>query len=136
MAIRPTEEEKSLGKEYGWSDHAIETGYEIFTFCGCDFPYELAPLNIEAVCDMGTFERFYSENKEQIPDDVGVDDLAALQAMEDGYCKIIPIEELPEKLIDKYKFFGWVDTTENREKLEKLSKYFDGGNANEDLSQM
>lgn len=28
MAIRPTEEEKMLGREFGWDGHALETGLE------------------------------------------------------------------------------------------------------------
>lgn len=122
MAIRPTEKEKALGREFGWDGHALETGYEIMSFCDCSLPNGACPLDVEAVMDMGTFERYYEENRDNLPEDIAIDDMAALQALEDGYCKIVPIDELPEKLPEKYKFFGWVDTPENRKILEKVAE--------------
>jgi len=48
------------------------------------------------------------------------DEDAAKQAEKDGFCKIIPVEELPEDF--EYRRFGWVDTPENRAAIESYCK--------------
>ena len=45
------------------------------------------------------------------------DEEAAMQAERDGFCKIIPVSELPE--IFDMKWFGWVDTPENRAAISR-----------------
>lgn len=62
------------------------------------------------------------------------DEDAAREAERIGYCKIIPVDELPYNFyIDGHdaRFFGWVDTPDNRKaikeyckKLEKSKKEF------------
>ncbi len=75
-------------------------GYEIFDYDGTRL------LNIEAVVDVSTLD----------------DREAARKAEKDGFCKIIPPEELPTNF--DLRFFGWVDTPENRKAIEEYCKDF------------
>ncbi len=53
------------------------------------------------------------------------DENAAKEAEKTGYCKIIPVNELPENFeMNGYslKWFGWVDTPENRQAIEEYCK--------------
>lgn len=47
------------------------------------------------------------------------DEEAVKQAIKDGI-KVIPVEELPENFNRRY--LGWLDTADNRSKIEKYSK--------------
>ena len=44
------------------------------------------------------------------------DYLAAKEAKRIGFCKIIPVKELPKEFDMRY--FGWIDTPENRKAIE------------------
>ena len=82
-----------------WGVELCNKGYDTFNYDG------LGLLEIEAIGDVDAFD----------------DDEAVNHAIADGV-KIIPVEELPEKF-DK-KFFGWIDTPENRRNiLEYVDKY-------------
>lgn len=74
---------------------ARNKGYDIFDFDGTGM------LEIQKI---DTSKRF--ENDEE----------AVSQAIKDGI-KIIPVEELPENFDRKY--LGWVDTEENRKRIEE-----------------
>ena len=53
------------------------------------------------------------------------DGLAAREAERIGYCKIIPVDELPNPFIYNginRRYFGWVDTPENRKRIEEFCK--------------
>ena len=107
MSVRPTREERECGRRNEWSAHAVRTGYQIFDYDGTGM------LEVEEIDDMETFSRYIKENDL----DMSPNELAALQAMEDGYCKIIPVDELPENF--DMRCFGWVDTPENRLAIQK-----------------
>lgn len=49
----------------------------------------------------------------------GDDEEAVIQAIKDGV-DIIPVEELPENFERKY--LGWIDTPENRRRIEEYCK--------------
>ena len=104
--IRPTIKERENGIEDGWSGHALDTGYEIFNFDGLNL------FQIEEVCAVGNFTRYIEENGIEIC----ADELAAIQAETDGYCKIIPVNELP--ITFNRRYFGWVDTPKNRKAIQ------------------
>lgn len=106
--IRPTEEEKIMGEEWDLPKEEIELGYGIFEFNGTGI------LEIEQWDCMGTFSRAWDEDDRGTE---GSDMLAAKQAEHDGFCKIIPVNELPENF--EYRYFGWIDTPENREKIRQ-----------------
>ncbi len=98
----PTEEGIKIAMKYGWTREQAERGFEIFDFDG------LGLLEIEAICDC-------------YPDGDYDDEAAAREAERIGYCKIIPVDELPDPfIIDEIdrRYFGWVDTFENRERIE------------------
>ena len=55
----------------------------------------------------------------------GIDDeFCAFLAERNNDCKIIPINELPITLPENLKYYGWVDTIENRKNLEKYAKKY------------
>ena len=72
-------------------------------------------LQIEAIGDVDAFES---------------DEDAVEEAIADGI-KIIPVYELPDNFDRKY--FGWIDTPENREAIEQYCKnesnYYCNGNS-------
>ena len=77
---------------------AKSKGYDIFDFDGTGM------LEIEKVDSSNIF----------------ADDEAAVeQAIKDGI-KIIPVEELPENFDRKY--LGWIDTPENRKRIEEYCR--------------
>lgn len=78
------------------SDKEISDGYAVFDFDGTGM------LEIEAIGCMDAFECD--------------DEKATQKAIEDGI-KVIPIEELPENFNRRY--LGWIDTPENREKIQE-----------------
>ena len=102
----PTEEGIKFAIEQGWSKEQAERGFEIFDFDGLDL------LEIEAIGDC-------------YPDQIYDDEAAAREAERTGYCKIIPVNELPDPfIIDEIsrRYFGWVDTPENRKRIESFTK--------------
>ena len=102
----PTEEGIKYAIEQGWSKEEAERGFAIFDFDGTGM------LEIEAITDC------------YIRDDYD-DDEAAIEAERIGFCKIIPIEELPDPFIydgNSRRYFGWVDTPENRKRIKDYCK--------------
>lgn len=102
----PTEEGIKFAMEEGWTREQAERGFEIFNFGG------LGILGIEAIGDC-------------YPDQNYDDEAAAKEAERIGYCKIIPVDELPTPFIiggTTRRYFGWVDTPENRKCIKELSK--------------
>lgn len=102
----PTEEGIKFAMEYGWTREQAERGFEIFDFDG------LGLLEIEAICDC-------------YPDGDYDDEAAAKEAERIGYCKIIPVNELPDPFIingASRRYYGWVDTPENRKQIENFVK--------------
>jgi hypothetical protein len=98
MAYRkPMEDEIACGLEEGWSKEACERGYDIFDYDGTGL------LNISRIDDVFAWS-----------DVTDID--CAIEAERSGFCKIIPVEELPEHF--SYKCFGWIDTPENRKAIE------------------
>lgn len=79
-----------------WSDVDVNNGYAIFDFDGTGM------LEIEEIGCMDAFG--------------GSDEKAVQKAIEDGI-KIIPVEELPVNFTRRY--LGWIDTSENRKKIEE-----------------
>lgn len=59
------------------------------------------------------------------------DNDCAIEAERSGFCKIIPVEELPANFDRRY--FGWIDTPENRKAIEDYCKdpdnYYVNGNS-------
>lgn len=79
---------------FTWGVENVNNGYAIFDFDGTGL------LQIEAIGDVNAYES---------------DAEAVKQAVADGI-KIIPIEELPDNFDRKY--FGWIDTPQNRENIK------------------
>lgn len=99
--VYPTEEEVSMLLDEGWSILQSVLGFGIFNYNG----YGL--LNVE---NIGAFNCDEDEAKE---------------AERIGYCKIIPVDELPYNFyIDGYdaRYFGWVDTPDNRKAIKEYCK--------------
>ena len=99
--VYPTKEEVSILLNNGWSILQSVLGFSIFNYNG----YGL--LNVE---NIGAFN--YDED-------------AAREAERIGYCKIIPVDELPYNFyIDGYdaRYFGWVDTPDNRKAIKEYCK--------------
>lgn len=92
-----------------WGLENVNKGYETFDFDGTGM------LQIEAIGDVDAFES---------------DEDAVEEAIADGI-KIIPVHELPNNFDRKY--FGWIDTPENREAIEQYcrneSNYYCNGNS-------
>ncbi len=106
----PTEKEIEYAIKNGWSKEEAERG-----FCVCDFD-GTGLLEINAIFDAHTEETFDSYD----------DELAAREAEKIGYCKIIPINELPNPFsyfeYNDRRYFGWIDTPENRKKIKEFCK--------------
>ena len=99
--VYPTEEEVSILLDEGYPILQSVLGFGIFNYNG----YGL--LNVESI---GAFN--YDED-------------AAREAKRIGYCKIIPVNELPYNFyIDGHdvRFFGWVDTPDNRKAIKEYCK--------------
>ena len=97
----PTEVEVAILLDEGYSILQSVLGFGIFNYNG----YGL--LNVE---NIGAFN--YDED-------------AAREAERIGYCKIIPVDELPYNFyIDGYdaRYFGWVDTPDNRKAIKEYCK--------------
>ena len=100
--VKPSEKQIKEGLEWGWALDQCERGYDIFDYDGTGL------LEISAIGDVYLVEG---------ESDEGYDDEAcAIEAERSGFCKIIPVDELPENFDRRY--FGWVDTPENRKAIE------------------
>ena len=80
-----------------WGAESVNKGYELFV----SMVSNDGMVQVERIDDVGAFDG---------------DDEAIEQAIKDGI-KIIPVDELPENFW--YRFFGWVDTPENRKAIER-----------------
>ena len=100
MAYRkPTKKQIEYAMREGYSREEAERGYAIFNYDGTGM------LEIEAIGG------------------IGYDDDAAIEAERSGFSKIIPVDELPENFDRRY--FGWVDTPENRKAIQDYcDEYF------------
>lgn len=79
-----------------WGSDKCNQGYDIFDYDGTGL------LEIEAIMDVGAFD----------------DESAVDRAVNRDGIKIIPVTELPINIPTDMKFYGWIDTEENRKKLE------------------
>lgn len=103
MYKKPTDDGIKWAIDQGWTKEQAERGYEIFDYDG------IGICQIEAICDC------YPESDYD-------DSEWAKEAERSGFCKIIPVNELPEDFeIDGHsaRWFGWIDTPENREAIKK-----------------
>ena len=80
-----------------WGVETCNKGYDIFDFDGTGM------LQIEAIGDCGLYD----------------DSKATQDAVNDGI-KIIPVDELPANFDRRY--FGWIDTPENRKAIQNYCK--------------
>ena len=102
MYRKPTLKRKREAiKEWGWDKEIAKRGYDIFDCNGTGL------LEINRIDDI------YWDT------DV-TDEDCARQAEKKGFCKIIPVEELPENF--EYRYFGWIDTPENRENIRRYCR--------------
>ena len=76
----PTKKGIKFAMENGWTKEQAERGFEIFDFDGTGM------LEIEAICDC-------------YPNGNYDDEEAAKEAERINYCKIIPVDELPNPFI-------------------------------------
>ena len=103
MFKKPTKEGIEFALDYGWSKEDAEQGYTIFDYDG------LGICQIEAICDC-------------YPNGDYDDEACAYEAERTGFCKIIPVDELPENFEangHSVRWFGWVDTPENRKAIKE-----------------
>ena len=112
----PTEDGIKFAMEQGWTREQAERGFEIVDFDGTGL------LEVEAISDVYVEKRvdgyYYSTGLDD-------DEEAAKEAERTGYCKIIPVDELPDPFIindTDRRWFGWVDTEENRKNIENYCK--------------
>ena len=105
MYVKPTREQVEYAISDGCTREEAERGYTVFDFDGTGL------LEIEAIGDVYL----------HCGDANGYDDDAcAHEAERSGFCKNIPIDELPNPFIiygDNRRYFGWVDTPENRKRI-------------------
>ena len=112
MYIKPIEKMIIEGVKLGWTREESERGYVICDFDGTGL------LEIERLDDVvlnTDDERYY---------DV-MDEDCAIEAERSGFCKIIPVEELPKNMIydgNDRRYFGWIDTPENRRRISDFFK--------------
>ncbi len=110
MYIKPNEEMKKVGIEEGLSGLDVMRGYGIFDF------------DQTGLLEINRYDCMYVGTGIDEYDDV-TDEDCAIQAEKCGYCKIIPVDELPENMMyegESRRYFGWVDTPENRENIRKF----------------
>ena len=110
----PTEDGIKFAMEQGWPEEDARRGFTIFDY-DCT-----GLLGIEAIDDcyvIKTSEGYFQDDYD--------DEAAAHEAERIGYCKIIPVDELPDFYNangDNMKWFGWVDTPENRKLIKEWSE--------------
>lgn len=78
-----------------WGAENCNYGYMIFDYDGSGM------LCIQKIDELYVFEDDYE---------------ASEQAAKDGF-KIIPVADLPDNMPKDLRFFGWVDTEENRQRI-------------------
>lgn len=103
---KPTEKGVREAIEFGWSEEDAKRGYTIFNYDGFGL------LEIEVIGDCYN-DSGYCDDEE-----------AAHEAERSGFCKIIPVDELPETFEANghtVRWFGWVDTPENRKAIENYA---------------
>lgn len=108
MYIKPTEAMVEAGMSWGWTKEDAERG-----FCICDFDQT-------GLLEINRIDAVYL-GSDEIREDV-TDEDCAREAERSGFCKIIPVDELPEKMLHEgisRRYYGWVDTPENRENIRK-----------------
>ena len=106
---KPTKEQIEWAMDDGWSREVAERGYDIFDFDGIGL-LEINRIDCEYV---GWEDDGYTEV---------TDEDCAIEAERSGFCKIIPVDELPDPFIiygDDRRYFGWVDTPENRKAIKE-----------------
>ena len=108
MYIKPTEEQIQAAMDDGWSREQAERGYDIFDCNGSGL------LEINRIdCIYVGWDDEYTEV---------TDEDCAREAERTGFCKIIPVDELPEDFNICFggnsRYFGWIDTPENRKAIE------------------
>lgn len=108
MYIAPTDDMVEEGMQFGWSEEQCRRGYDIFDWNG----YGL--LIVEMLADV------YVGSPLQ---DYVTDDDCVAEAERSGFCKIIPVDELPEHMIEDgsdRRWYGWVDTPDNRKRINEF----------------
>ena len=106
MYKKPTAEGIEIAMNDGWSRADAERGY-------CEFDF-----NQTGLMEIERIDACYDLSSE---DDV-TDEDCAREAERSGYCKIIPVEELPNPFViwnEDRRWFGWVDTPENRKAIRE-----------------
>lgn len=86
-----------------WGKDVCMRGYDIFD---CD---NTGLLEINRIDEI-----FYCCESEVTDED------CAREAERSGFCKIIPVNELPKNF--EWKYFGWIDTPENRKNIQKFTE--------------
>ena len=116
MYIKPSEILKDLTdeeREYlegEYDKELLERGYDIFDF-NCTGLLEIERLD-------AIYCGYCGENV-GVFDDVSDED-CAIEAERSGFCKIIPVDELPKNF--EYRYFGWIDTPENRKNIRNYCR--------------
>ena len=107
MFIKPnTEQIENAVKYHGYTREEAERGYGI------------ADYNGTGMLEIVRYDSVYIGYPDDYPD--VMDEDCAEEAERTGYCKIIPVNELPENF--DLRYFGWIDTPENRAKIAEYCK--------------
>ena len=108
MAYRkPTQKQIKYAINEGYSREEAERGYGFVYFDFTDM------VEIELYSDV--YMALDDDGELLEPVDIDDED-CAIEAERSGFCKIIPVDELPENFDRRY--FGWVDTPENRKAIQ------------------
>ena len=100
MYIKPSAKGIANAIACGIDKKVAERGYDVFDYGG------------NGILEVEHLEECWVE------DEPAVDDRdCAIEAGMSGTYPIIPINQLPEELPDELKYYGWVDTPENRRNL-------------------
>ena len=103
MYIKPTAGQRKWAIRLGdWTFEQAERGYDIFEF-GNTGMFEICRID----------EAYTNRQREKCSDEDCVE-----EAIRSGFCKVIPVEELPENFERRY--LGWIDTPENRDAIRKF----------------
>ena len=108
MYRKPTKNNIEWAMNEGWSKEDAERGYTHFDFDGTGL------LEIERI------DACYDSSDS----DDTTDEDCAYEAERSGFCKIIPISELPNPFTDgkhDLRYFGWIDTPKNRERIKEYA---------------
>jgi hypothetical protein len=105
MYRKPSNEAIAFAMECGWNKEEAERGYTIFDF------------DNTGMLELDRIDACYFDN-----DDVTEEDCVR-HAVETGFCKIIPINELPKNMTydgnDRH-YYGWIDTIDNRRRINEF----------------